>query len=75
MRPKTIPHKIHNAVDVVNQYAIDSGKRCKNASPNNAHAEKLTIQIRNFFNFSVLIAKVTIPISAIALTKRTLPNA
>src|SRR3989338_4215957 len=52
-------------------FSAASGSKWKNASPNNAPAEKLTRYMRIFFSRSCFTESVTIPISETMLTSAT----
>ena len=75
MNPSKIPHNIYNATLSLYQYSSTvSHNKCKNASHINVQAENAIKQIRIFFNFSVEIQSVTIPIKDTQLIINILTN-
>jgi hypothetical protein len=76
MNENIIPSRTNK--DIFNPNPLDStasGKRCMNASPNNAPAEKLTKYNKNLCNVSSDKEKVSRPTNDMALTIMTLINA
>ena len=72
MKNTRIPLKISNEMSVVIPASADSGIRCRNASPINTPAERLTKRINILFNNFLLIDNAKIPTNEIILITITL---